>query len=55
MRAESILVERMAGKSTVGIQVPNHERETIWLRENVESPEFIGTEIEADVRAGQRH
>ena len=23
----------MAGKSTVGIQVPNHERETIWLRD----------------------
>jgi len=27
MRAESILIERMAGQSTVGIQVPNHERE----------------------------
>ena len=35
LRAESILIERMAGKSTVGIQVPNHERETIWLREVV--------------------
>ncbi|HEY2133676.1 MAG TPA: DNA translocase FtsK 4TM domain-containing protein, partial [Acetobacteraceae bacterium] len=33
MRAESILIERMAGKSTVGIQVPNHERETIHLRD----------------------
>src|SRR5436853_536598 len=43
MRAESILIERMAGKSTVGVQVPNHQRETIWLREVVESPEFIGT------------
>ena len=27
----------MAGKSTVGIQVPNHERETIWLRDVIES------------------
>ena len=27
LKAESILVERMAGKSTVGIQVPNRERE----------------------------
>src|SRR5579871_3531661 len=35
MKAESILVERMAGKSTVGIQVPNREREIIWLRENI--------------------
>ncbi len=43
MRAESILIERMAGKSTVGIQVPNRERETIWLREVVESQEFLGS------------
>ena len=40
MAAESILIERMAGKSTVGIQVPNHERETIWLREVVECESF---------------
>jgi S-DNA-T family DNA segregation ATPase FtsK/SpoIIIE len=42
LRAESILIERMVGKSTVGIQVPNHERETIWLREVIESQEFLG-------------
>jgi DNA segregation ATPase FtsK/SpoIIIE, S-DNA-T family len=40
MKAESILIERMAGKSTVGIQVPNHERETIWLRDVIESETF---------------
>ena len=40
MRAESILIERMPGKSTVGIQVPNHERETIHLREVIESEHF---------------
>jgi S-DNA-T family DNA segregation ATPase FtsK/SpoIIIE len=40
MRAESILIERMAGKSTVGIQVPNHERETIHLRDVIESENF---------------
>jgi S-DNA-T family DNA segregation ATPase FtsK/SpoIIIE len=40
MRAESILIERMAGKSTVGIQVPNHDRETIWLRDVVEAENF---------------
>ncbi len=42
LRAESILIERMAGKSTVGIQVPNRERELIWLREGIESADFIG-------------
>jgi S-DNA-T family DNA segregation ATPase FtsK/SpoIIIE len=40
MRAESILIERMSGKNTVGIQVPNHRRETIHLRECLESEEF---------------
>ena len=40
MAAESILIERMAGKSTVGIQVPNSKRETIWLRDVVESENF---------------
>jgi DNA segregation ATPase FtsK/SpoIIIE, S-DNA-T family len=40
MRAESILIERMAGKSTVGIQVPNHEREIIHLRDVLESETF---------------
>ncbi|HUO61637.1 MAG TPA: DNA translocase FtsK, partial [Candidatus Acidoferrales bacterium] len=41
LRAESILIERMAGKSTVGIQVPNEKRETIWLREVIESEDFV--------------
>jgi S-DNA-T family DNA segregation ATPase FtsK/SpoIIIE len=40
MRAESILIERMPGKSTVGIQVPNHDRETIHLRDVLESETF---------------
>jgi S-DNA-T family DNA segregation ATPase FtsK/SpoIIIE len=41
MRAESILIERMPGKSTVGIQVPNHEKETIHLRDVIESETFV--------------
>ncbi len=40
MKAESILVERIAGKSTVGIEVPNLHREIIHLRELAESSEF---------------
>ncbi len=53
LKAESILVERMAGKSTVGIQVPNREREIIWLRENVESSEFIGTKSKLTLALGK--
>jgi S-DNA-T family DNA segregation ATPase FtsK/SpoIIIE len=53
LKAESILIERMAGKSTVGIQVPNREREIIWLRENVESTEFIGTKSKLTLALGK--
>ncbi len=53
LRAESILIERMAGKSTVGIQVPNRERETIWLREVVESQEFAGSKSKLTLSMGK--
>jgi DNA segregation ATPase FtsK/SpoIIIE, S-DNA-T family len=53
LKAESILVERMVGKSTVGIQVPNREREIIWLRENIESPEFIGSKSKLTLGLGK--
>ncbi|HXU15773.1 MAG TPA: DNA translocase FtsK [Terriglobales bacterium] len=53
LRAESILIERMAGKSTVGIQVPNREREIIWLRENIESSEFIGSKAKLTLALGK--
>ena len=37
MKAESILIERIPGKSTVGIQIPNGVRDEISLRELLES------------------
>jgi len=53
LRAESILIERMAGKSTVGIQVPNRERETIWLREIIESQEFAASKSKLTLSMGK--
>jgi S-DNA-T family DNA segregation ATPase FtsK/SpoIIIE len=41
MKAESILIDRLPGKSTVGIEVPNLHREIIHLREGIESAEFL--------------
>src|ERR671934_1338537 len=43
----------MAGKSTVGIQVPNREREIIWLRENIEATEFIGSKSKLTLGLGK--
>jgi S-DNA-T family DNA segregation ATPase FtsK/SpoIIIE len=37
MQAESVLIDRIPGKSTVGIQIPNRTREQISLRELLES------------------
>ena len=62
LKAESILIERIPGKSTVGIEVPNVHRETIALRDVVESPEFshspskltlpFGKDLIGRIRAG---
>jgi S-DNA-T family DNA segregation ATPase FtsK/SpoIIIE len=43
----------MPGKSTVGIQVPNREREIIWLRENIESQEFLGSKSKLTIGMGK--
>jgi S-DNA-T family DNA segregation ATPase FtsK/SpoIIIE len=53
MRAESILIERMPGKSTVGIQVPNRERETIHLRDVIESDTFHKAKSRLTVAMGK--
>ena len=40
MKADSVLIDRIPGKSTVGIQIPNHTREPISLRELLESEAY---------------
>jgi len=40
MQAESVLIDRIPGKSTVGIQIPNPNREQISLRELLESEAY---------------
>ena len=40
MKADSVLIDRIAGKSTVGIQIPNPTREPISLRELLESEAY---------------
>lgn len=40
MQAESVIIDRIPGKSTVGIQIPNASREQISLRELLESDAY---------------
>jgi S-DNA-T family DNA segregation ATPase FtsK/SpoIIIE len=40
LEAESIRIDRVSGKGNVGIEIPNEVRETIYLREILESDAF---------------
>ncbi len=40
IKAESVRIDRIPGKATVGIEVPNRQRELIVLRELIESDAF---------------
>src|SRR5262249_15377362 len=40
LEAESIRIDRMSGRGTVGIEIPNEIRETIYLRQILESDTF---------------
>lgn len=39
--AESVRIQRIPGKSTLGVEVPNNKREIIKLRDIIESEKFI--------------
>jgi len=53
LECESILVERIPGKSTVGIEVPNRKREIISLREIIESEEFQNNNSPISIALGK--
>lgn len=40
LKAESIMIERIPAKASLGIEVPNDKRERIYLRDIIESEEF---------------
>ena len=53
LKAESIRIDRIPGKSTVGIEVPNALREKIYLRDVVESPKFQNSESKLTIALGK--
>jgi S-DNA-T family DNA segregation ATPase FtsK/SpoIIIE len=53
LKAESIRIDRIPGKSTVGIEAPNAHREKIFLRDIVESPRFQQSESKLTVALGK--
>jgi DNA segregation ATPase FtsK/SpoIIIE, S-DNA-T family len=53
LQAESILIERIPGKSTIGIEVPNLNRQTIALREIIEASEFTNSPTKLTLAMGR--
>jgi S-DNA-T family DNA segregation ATPase FtsK/SpoIIIE len=53
LQAESILIERIPGKPTVGIEVPNTRREVISLRQILESEEFLDSHSRLTICLGK--
>ncbi|MBZ5583303.1 MAG: hypothetical protein LAQ30_14065 [Acidobacteriia bacterium] len=53
LQAESILIERIPGKPTVGIEVPNTRREVIALRQMLESDEFTQSHSRLTIPLGK--
>ncbi len=53
LKAESIRIDRMPGKPHVGIEVPNPQRETIHLREVVESRAFVESPSKLTIALGK--
>ena len=53
MKAESVLIDRIPGKSTVGIQIPNPNREAISLRELLESETYQSSASKLTIALGK--
>ena len=53
LKAESIRIDRIPGKAFVGIEVPNHQRETIFLREVIESKKFRESKSKLTIALGK--
>src|SRR5436189_139630 len=53
MQAESVLIDRIPGKSTVGLQIPNNNREQISLRELLESEVYRRSTSKLSVALGK--
>ena len=53
IKAESLRIDRIPGKATIGIEVPNSNRETIMLRDLIESDVFTNSRSKLTLALGK--
>ena len=53
MAVSSVRMAVVSGKSTIGIELPNEKRQTVWLRELLEDGEFINSKNILNVALGK--
>ncbi len=53
LKAESVRIDRMPGRSTIGIEVPNRHQETIFPRELVASERFKNSKSKLSLALGK--
>ena len=54
VKAQYIRIDRILGKKAIGIEIPNKKRETIHLREIIESPEYQQSSSPLTIALGKR-
>ena len=53
LKAESVRIDRISGKSTVGIEVPNRVKEIIYTRDLISSEKFQGAKSKLSLAIGK--
>jgi S-DNA-T family DNA segregation ATPase FtsK/SpoIIIE len=51
--AESVRIQRIPGKSTLGIEIPNNKRETIKLRDILQTEKFVSSSSKLTIALGK--
>jgi S-DNA-T family DNA segregation ATPase FtsK/SpoIIIE len=53
LKAPSVRIAPVAGKSVVGIEIPNHEREPVHLKNVLDNEEFLGGKYRLPIALGE--
>ena len=56
LKAQSIrIVAPIPGKAAIGIEIPNQERESVYLRDVLDSEEFLESKYILPIALGKKH